>query len=155
MFIFFYIKSFLHNFARQTNQNCKVMKNFFFVIFACIACCMPVSAQTEAADDYEEDLEEICLYWEIFDETKINKGPHRTPPMSPMVYYIRSTNKLKFAEPISECIIELVDVETDETVFALPLMYGVTQVQLPHLSSGLYRLKLIRSAYLFTGYIEI
>lgn len=131
------------------------MKNFIFVSLACISFCMPVCAQTDGiVDSQEEVLEELSLGCSIYDQSSAIEGPHRTPPRIPTVYYNRSANKLLFAEPMGECVIELVDTDTEEIVFALPVMCGITQVQLPLLSTGQYQLRIIRSVYMFSGIIE-
>lgn len=130
------------------------MKNFIFVSIACISFCMPVCAQTDdIVDSQDEVIEEVCLDY-ISDKDDYSHGPHRTPPRIPSVYFSRSTNKLLFVEPMGECIIELVDTDTEDTVFTLPIMNGITQVQLPLLSTGQYQLKIIRSVYMFSGIIE-
>lgn len=101
-------------------------------------------------EEYEESIElEVYCYDDV-----IIKGPHRTPPKIPTVYYNRSANKLLFAEPMGDCIIELENMETEEVIFSIPVMYGVTQVQLPQLNSGQYLLNIMCGNYLFTGIIE-
>lgn len=129
------------------------MKNLFVLFFACFSLCMPVNSKkcARTINDYEE----VCLSCSIFDKNKTDRGPHRTPPRIPSVYYSRSTNELLFVEPMGECIIELVDTDTEETVFALPILNGVTQVQVPLLSSGQYQLNIICSPYVFSGIIDI
>lgn len=116
----------------------------------------PVSAMAEipVADDDDMEGEIIELECGYSDKGAILKGPHRTPPRIPSVYFSRSTNKLLFVEPMGECIIELVDTDTEDTVFTLPIMNGITQVQLPLLSTGQYQLRIIRSVYMFSGIIE-
>lgn len=103
----------------------------------------------------DTSLIRIELSCQITDRTIENYEHPRTPVHTPNIYMDISTRALHFENPCYSMTLELINSETNITVFSYSIPDGDSMVLLPTWLEGEYELHIHRGNYCFFGIIEL
>lgn len=125
-------------------------KAFFTLLLTALFTSSQCNADIPISNSACTKVELTC---QIVNKGNIMDGPHRTPPLAPVVFHDRDSGMLCFSNPCYDTSLELVIPGSDAVVYECDIPDGSETIELPTYLSGEYELRIIRGSWCFCGTI--